>query len=49
MVNGYLEAIAKGPQLTIKIDGSSSYAGKLDSALILNQNPFFEMASKEIA
>jgi hypothetical protein len=40
-----LEAISKGAPLKIKIDASSSDAGKLDSALILNQNPFFEMAS----
>ena len=39
-----LKAISKGAPLKIKIDASSSYAGKLGPALILNQNPFFEMA-----
>ena len=33
------------PTGRIRSDGKSSYAGKLGSASILNQNPFFEMAS----
>jgi hypothetical protein len=36
------EAILKGPQLAIKIDRSSSYAGNLTAASILNQNPIPE-------
>lgn len=33
------------PTAKIRLDGESSYAGKLGTASILNQNTFFEMAS----
>jgi hypothetical protein len=39
------QALREGTLLIIKIDVSSSYAGKLGPAANLNQNPFFEMAS----